>query len=295
MNDHTKTVPGAMRSTQNEIRLKDVLRTIWDHKALALLFVFGCTALSGVAAHFFPKQYEATATVSPASDNSSNASGALGSLSNNLAAIAGVSMSSDPKKVESIAVLKSEALTERYIRDNNLLPILYAGKWDATQGRWKVSDPDKIPTLWKANQFFKKYVAKIVTDSKTGLVTVEVTWKDPKLAAQWANGLVKSANDFERAGALRESERNIAYLTGEAVKTDVLGIKQAIYSLMESELDKEMLAKGNDEYSFKLIDPATAPERPSSPITLVWMLVTLFGSLSIAAFSAFCVVAWRTD
>lgn len=279
----------------DEIRLKDILRTFWNHRVMALMFIVITTGAVTAAAYLLPKKYEASTVVSPTSSSSSNTSGALGSLSNNLAALAGVPLSSDPRKVEAIAVLQSEALAERYIRENNLLPILYAGKWDAAHSRWKVTDPQKIPTVWKANQFLKQNVVKVVTDSKTGLVTLTVTWTDPVLAATWANGLVRMANDYERNATLVESERNIAYLTDQAGKTDVIGIKQAIYSLLESEFDKAMLAKGNEEYSFKILDPATVPERASYPPKLVWILASIFISLSISIFAAFLRVALASD
>jgi len=53
-----------------------------------------------------------------------------------------------------------------------------------------------------------------VTDPKTGLVTLSITWNDPNIAAKWANGLVRMANDYLRDQAIEESERNIAYLDG---------------------------------------------------------------------------------
>ena len=55
---------------------------------------------------------------------------------------------SSNQKAEAIAILQSRVLTETYIREQNLLPILFASKWDATKGEWKARDPAKWPTLW---------------------------------------------------------------------------------------------------------------------------------------------------
>jgi len=278
---------------ENDISLKEVLQTLWRYRIRFLLCIVVVLAAATVTMFLVTKKYEAEVILAPSEDNSKNASGAIGSLSNNLAALAGVPVTSDPKKAEAIAVLQSETLTERYIRENNLLPILYASKWDAVNGRWKTTDPDRIPTLWKANQYFKQNVRTVKTDTKTGLVTLGISWKDPKLAAKWANDLVKMTNDYERDVALAESDRNIRYLTEQAALTDQVSIKQTIYSLLESEFSKAMLAKGNEEYSFKVIDPATVPEKPTFPNRTVWLLTALFGSISISIFAAFCIVAWR--
>ena len=69
------------------------------------------------------------------------------------------------------------------------------------------------------------------------------------------------ANDNLRDRAIAESERNISYLNEQAAKTDVVGIRQTIYNIMETEINKAMLAKGSEEYAFKLIDPAVVPQK----------------------------------
>jgi uncharacterized protein involved in exopolysaccharide biosynthesis len=147
-------------------------------------------------------------------------------------------------------------------------------------------------TPWKGNEFFKKNVRTVVTDPKTGLVTMTIKWTDPHIAAKWANDLVSLTNSYLQKKAIAESERNIAYLNGEAAKTDVLPVKQAIYTILQSEINKEMLARGNDEYAFKILDPAVPPERPSTPPATFLMAGAFIGSLGLALFIAFAYVAW---
>ncbi|MGI0133419.1 MAG: GNVR domain-containing protein, partial [Candidatus Micrarchaeaceae archaeon] len=130
----------------------------------------------------------------------------------------------------------------------------------------------------------------VTTDSKTGLVTLTITWKDPALAAAWANGLVRYTNDYLRGRALEESERDITYLTQAAKATDLAGVKQAIYSILQSEISREMLARGTAEYAFKVLDPAVPPERPSSPIKSLWICLGLLGGLALSL----CVIIVRS-
>jgi uncharacterized protein involved in exopolysaccharide biosynthesis len=281
---------------RDEIRIKDLIELLLQYRWRVIAFVIGCTVITGIVSFLIPKQYDAEIIISPVTLTSEKSfgggGGALGSFSG-LAALAGLSLGSDSKKAESIATLQSQALTARYIRENNLMPILYADKWDARAGKWNVTNPKKIPTLWKAVQFFKNRVRTISTETKTGLVTMTIRWSDPVLAAKWSNGLVKLTNDYEREKAIAESDRNIAYLTQQAASTDVVGIKQAVYNLLQSEISKSMIAKGTDEYAFKIIDPATVAEKAAFPQKPVWILAAFFGSLLIAAFYAFCRVAWQ--
>jgi uncharacterized protein involved in exopolysaccharide biosynthesis len=147
-----------------------------------------------------------------------------------------------------------------------------------------------MPTLWKGNDYFAKNVRRVTEDTKTGLVTLTITWTQPRLAAEWANNLVEMTNNFLRDKAIQESERNIAYLTDQAGKTNVVPVRDSIYTLMESEIKKEMVARGSQEYALKVIDPAVIPERHSSPRLSVWtitgFLVGFIASSAIALMRA---------
>jgi LPS O-antigen subunit length determinant protein (WzzB/FepE family) len=89
-------------------------------------------------------------------------------------------------------------------------------------------------------------------------------------------------NDYLREKAINESERNITYLTDQAAKTDVVGVRQAIYSILQNEINKVMLARGSDEYALKVVDPASPPERPSSPRPLLWTAAGCLGGALLA-------------
>jgi hypothetical protein len=161
---------------------------------------------------------------------------------------------------------------------------LYENLWDAAGKRWKVSDPDKIPTLWRANELFKKRIRDVRIDRTTDLVILTIVWKDPRLAATWANGLVRMANDYLRTQAVTDSERNIAYLEQEAAKTNLVEARQVIYSALRVEMGKLMQAKGKQEYAFKVIDPALVVENAIPPERVVWLPVGLLLGLFLACF-----------
>lgn len=273
--------------------LADLIRDVWRRKwttvgimvAVALLgVVYGLTA---------PKQFKASVIVAPVlGKQSSQGMGSLGSVSTalgGLASLAGLSLPGKEEDSEAIAVLQSELITQGYIHENGLLPILYASEWNAKLKTWRTSDPTRIPTLWKANRYFSKRIRRVTEDSKTGLYVLSVEWKDPVLAARWANGLVGMTNDYLRAQAIQDADRNIEYLKGQAEQTTEVGVKAALYSLLENEIDKEMIARGQQEYALKVIDPAFVPEEPSSHGPILWGLL---GALLGAVF-AICLVFVR--
>jgi uncharacterized protein involved in exopolysaccharide biosynthesis len=243
------------------------------------------------AAWLVPKKYEASLLLSPVVNQPS--AGGLGALTSavsqlgGIASLAGLSMSGNSgARAESLATLQSEALTQRYIEENHLLRLFFASKWDPERNVWKSSDIDQTPTLWAGSRYFNRVVRGVKENTKTGLVTLTMTWKDPKVAAEWANGLVRLTNDYLREKAIKESERNIAYLNDQVSKTSVVEVRNSIYSLMETEIKKEMMARGSAEYALKVIDPAIPPEDPVSPRPILWSLAAfcvgiLFASVFI--------------
>lgn len=282
-----------------EVTLRDLVLALWNGRWLVLIITILTTIAAAAAALSLPKKYTAVTVISPVSSTNSPGQGG-GSLSSlisqfgGLASLAGLSITEDAKKAESLAVLQSESLTEQYIKQNNLLPVLFPKKWNAATGKWKSSDPGEIPTLWKANELFRKTVRSVSVDSKTGLATLTITWVNPQVAAQWANGLVALANQYLRDQAIKQSERNITYLTSQAAKTDEIGVKQAIYAILQSEIYKVMLARGNNEYALKVLDPAFAPGVKSSPKLSIWLPVGFVGGVILGCFVLFLRNEWRS-
>jgi uncharacterized protein involved in exopolysaccharide biosynthesis len=123
-----------------------------------------------------------------------------------------------------------------------------------------------------AIRYFHQNVLRVSENSNTGLITVAVLWTDPDLAAFWAMDFVRRVNARLRERALRQAEANVLYLQQELAKTNVVTLHQAIGRLLETELQKLMLARGNNEFAFRVIDSAYAPkyrERPKRSVIVV--------------------------
>jgi len=271
---------------RDQMNLGEAFGILWRKKWQIFAVTIGFASVAALAAWLLPKSYKASVLLAAVSTTSSSQLGGMGSLVSQLggfASLAGLSIGGDSKKSESLGVLQSEALTEKYIGQNNLLAVLFEGRWDKTKGKWKTDDPKLIPTLWKANVYFKRNVRYVGTDTKTGLVTLTITWKDPHVAAKWANDLVAIANEYLRGRAIEETDRNMAFLTNEALKTTVVEAKQAIYRILESEISKGMIARGSSEYAFKILDPAVAPDKPNSPDPPLWITAAVFAGLILSS------------
>jgi uncharacterized protein involved in exopolysaccharide biosynthesis len=271
------------------------VRLLLASKGLVISMVVSCAVVVGIVAWLLPNKYEATVLLSPVASNA-GAGRLAGQASQigGLASIIGINIGGDTARAESVATLQSEALTERFIKENDLLPLLYADQWSTSEKKWKVSSPDRIPTLWKANRKFES-MRTVTEDKKSGLVKLTIIWTEPVTAARWANQLVKLANDTLRDRAIQESDQHITYLNREAANTDLAPIRTAIYSVLESEIKNVMLAKGPGDYALKVIDPAVTPELKAGPKRALWVLGGGAGGLVLAVLVLIIRAAWREE
>jgi uncharacterized protein involved in exopolysaccharide biosynthesis len=238
------------------------------------------------------KRYQVTTVVEVAASDNSGRAGGLGALASQyggLASIAGLNLTSGGKRDEAIAVLQSELLTENYIKNEGLIPVLFQSRWRRLLAHWGILK-QATPTLWQANELFRKSIRVVSEEESTGLITLKITWIDPHVAARWANDLIRITNSYLREKAVVEAERHIAYLNDQASKTDVIEARTAIYSLLKDEVNSEMVAKGREEYALKVIDPAFAPEKQS---TFGAVPLAIFGLLLGTALSVFAVLGRR--
>jgi uncharacterized protein involved in exopolysaccharide biosynthesis len=168
---------------------------------------------------------------------------------------------------EPLAVLKSKDFAREFITDMKLMPVLLRD--------WR---GDKEPDIRDALKFFTEQVRTVTDDKKTGLVTLGVRWKEADTAALWANEMVKRLNDRMRNQALIEAERNVAYLQKEMAATSVVSLQQSMGRVLEGEMQKLMLARGNEQFAFKVIDRATPPKLRDAPKrALIAIVATLAG------------------
>ena len=283
-------VPGLqpMRD-EEEISLQDIYQGLMKYRVVIGSITVTITLAAVLVALLMTPIYRAEVLIvlTEGDENQGNF-GTLAGQFSGLAALAGYRVGAE-KKDKAIAWLKSRAFTEKFILDEQLLPVLFPKKWDESAKQWKVNNPKDIPTIRNAYNFFNNDVRRIDEDATTGLITVAVEWTDRELATAWANLLVERLNQHLRNRAISQSERNIAYLRKELERTSLADLQQGIYRLIESQVEAAMLANVREEYAFEVIDPAVVPDanmrvRPNRK------LIVAFGfmlGLILALFSAF--------
>lgn len=221
------------------------------------------------------KVYESDVVLLPKESSPSSAlTSQLGQLGG-IAGLMGLNLGGSKIRDESVAVLRSRAFVSEFIRRNDLLPQLTRAS--ATPFR---SYAGKNMDLVDAVEYFESKVRTIYDDKKLGTVRITIRWRDPIIAAKLANNMAIQLNKEVREQTIRESTNNIEYLRSELQKSQLVALSQSIGSLLEGEIKRLMVARGSEEYAFRIIDPAQPASRPEWPRpVLMGVLGTLIGGV----------------
>ena len=260
-----------------ETSFLDLIRILIQHKWVMLVVFVLVQVGAGVYAYRATPVYNVAVLVAPTDD-----AGSAGGLSSLMNTFGGGALSSFARKrdqvAQGIAILESEQFVRQFIQKNDLLPILYAGRWDSKIADWKELDSGNVPRVSDAYRRFSSLIK--VTDDESGLVELTISWTDPDLAAKWANDLMFALNERLRSIAIKEANQTIDYLNKEVEKTRIVELRQAIYFMIEQQINIRTMANIQQEYAFKVISPAIEPEldQYSSPrYSLIFVLGLICG------------------
>jgi uncharacterized protein involved in exopolysaccharide biosynthesis len=244
-----------------EIYLLELLLDAWQRKWRIIGVSLAVAVVVAGLSLLLPNWYTAEVTLAPGEERTAaSLAGPFSSLAN----LAGITVGGGDT-TEAVAVLKSRDLARTFIERELLLTVLFADRWDAAKKRWKDTDIEKQPDIRDAVRYWDRKLRGVSEDRRTRIVTLTVEWKDAALAAKWANDFAEMLNERMRQRALDDAQTSIDYLRNELAKTDEVVLQQSISRLIETEMQKLMMARGNPEFAFKIIDHAEVPKRKSSP------------------------------
>ncbi len=273
-------VPIPQAFEEDPIDYSEILSVFGRHRWVFTSLFSLCLLVAITTAFLLPKEYEAITLLAPAAEASeSNSLSSLVSQFGDFSSLAGLSLSASGNKEEAIAILDSRSLAREFIADENLMSELFHDIWDHEANEWSVERNDE-PTMWEATTFFETDIRRVSVRKTDGLITLSITWRDPQIAANWANKLVARANEKIRNAAIVEANKSIKFLEEQLEKTSAIELRQGNYRLVESNLNTIMLANVREQFAFKVLDEATAPDPddfsfPNRP--LITVIGALFG------------------
>jgi uncharacterized protein involved in exopolysaccharide biosynthesis len=280
MNRYDETVEEAHESTRVGWTLLRALLAHW--------WLLGTCAIVGllsgaIAGWLQPRTYQASALLAPVAPESTTLG--LGAVLPDLRSLAGVlgqGAGSDHLN-RGVATLRSRRFCELFLTREGVRERLtedLARRWSIMRLLGRTPEP---PTTEDLCLYFSKDVRQIGVDARTNFITISVRHRDRKLAAEWANALVESANKELQRQAIEEAARNVQFLREELQRTEAVEVRAAINRAMESKIQMKALAATRPEYAFAVIDPAAVPDADNyvSPQRLLMALAGAFLGLLI--------------
>jgi uncharacterized protein involved in exopolysaccharide biosynthesis len=182
---------GELSQTETQVSLLDILVLLAGHKRFLVRFVLGAAVLAMVVAFLLPIRYEAKVTLLPPSQNSSIGSSLLGQLGNlgslgSLASLTGLSMKNPADMY--LAFLTSRTVEDAMINRFDLMKEYHEKH---------ISDARK--------ELERRTTAAAGT--KDGLIRLSIEDRDPKRAAELANGYVEEFRKLSASLAITEAAR----------------------------------------------------------------------------------------
>ncbi|KON51437.1 lipopolysaccharide biosynthesis protein [Vibrio parahaemolyticus] len=289
----------------DEVDLRELFKTLWKGKWIIIVTTFAFAIGSVLYALSLPNIYKADALLAPAESSNGGGLSKMAGQLGGLAALAGVNFGAGESSQTDLAVqvMKSRQFVEAFINKHDLLvPLMAAKDWDLANnklildeklynpntGEWlreSVGLRGATPTAQEAFELFNKEVLSVSQDKESGLYTVSVKNYSPYIAQQWVNWLIEDINNVMRERTIAETSQNLAYLNRQLKKTAVADMQSTFYKLIEDQTKSLMLAEVQEEFIFKVIDPAVVPELKNSPKrALICLIGSLIGAILSSVF-----------
>ena len=256
------------------LRLYDFFGALRERLLLIAAISLACGIAMTVLAFHMRPVYRAYAVLVPVTSDSNPLTAGLGSsplaaIGGSIAELTAGLGEGDRETDEAMTVLRSKEFTESFIKDNNLLPVLFPELWDARAARWR-EGIKKIPTLERGYLAFDK-IRKVDLDADNQFITLQIDWTDRVKAAEWVNQMAERLNDLLRSRAIANADSSLGYLQKELAGTSNVATQEAISRLIESEIKEKMLAHVMQEFEVRFVDRATVadadlPQRPNKPL-----------------------------
>ena len=282
MNLNKPQLEGQDYQKDKEITLLDLFQIIYQFKIhIVVLAILGLISGTFFAYNISPVYKSEVLLMSQLDSNQNSNIGLSG-----LAALAGIevnstSSSGSRKAASALAILKSKTFLIKYIKENDIKPILFPNLWDEKISNWKQKSPSDLQAYKALSQMI------IIKKKEDGLITYSVESESPSLSANLANNIIFSINNYIRLQAIEEAEKSILFLKEEINSTKKAATHATIYNIIASHTQSKTLANVRQEYAFKVIDAGVVPESWIRPIRFQIQVLGLISGIILGILFAF--------
>ena len=275
-----------------------VLRSKFTIIIITILFSVSSVFL----AIYTPDRYQSSALLQVHSSSQGSMGSSMSSQLGGIAALAGISVNSgdSDKSYYTIETVNSREFLKHLLTFNGVKENLFASiSYDKTNGNTvfdkKIFNNKKwvrVPFDGKKSEpsyleVYKDYIANlsIIKSEKSGYLKISFEHHSPIFAHNFLNLIINEINEVSKQSDIKESERALEYLANQSKNIEQKNIKDSIKGLVDSQLERLMLANIRDQHLVSTIDPSFIAEENFSPsrpiIVILGTIIGFFFSLLI--------------
>lgn len=275
-----------------------VLRSKFTIIIITILFSVSSVFL----AIYTPDRYQSSALLQVHSSSQGSMGSSMSSQLGGIAALAGISVNSgdSDKSYYTIETVNSREFLKHLLTFNGVKENLFASiSYDKTNGNTvfdkKIFNNKKwvrVPFDGKKSEpsyleVYKDYIANlsIIKSKKSGYLKISFEHHSPIFAHNFLNLIINEINEVSKQSDIKESERALEYLANQSKNIEQKNIKDSIKGLVDSQLERLMLANIRDQHLVSTIDPPFIAEENFSPsrpiIVILGTIIGFFFSLLI--------------
>ena len=278
---------------KEDLNLIELINIFLKRKYLIFFIVFISAILSVIYSLSLPNIYTSRAILVEANQQNTLSS-RLGGITS-FANVAGVSLPGQSSKTEeAIERIKSYEFFSKhflpYIKLENLMAV---NRWDEKNNTisykknlFNQADKEwvrKIKPVTPSNQqAYRKYkeIISVSQDNKTGFVSLSIKHESPHIAKEWMVLIIQKINFSMRMENDKLAKKSIDFLTNQLKNTNIKETRDAITSLIESQMQNLMVAAVSESYAFRVLESPIAPEKKTSPSrAIICIIGTILGGI----------------
>jgi len=208
------------------------------------------------------------------------------------------------------SVMESRDFTIRLVEKNNLLPEIYANRWDHRQKKWICHNTTKTPSsFWhfiyriigkppikcpptplQGAEFLLKQTTFVKNPRQTMFIRIEFIHPSQSFAFKILNLYLQELDRYLREKEFIRADANIRYLNEIIQVAKNEDIRKGLLRVRNSQLLIKKYSKGINDFAFQVIDPPIRNDEPFKPRRKLLFFMSLGISICLWFFIVYLTV-----
>jgi len=274
------------------VDLGKLSRIARSERTTVITVIVAFLAVAVLYLHLAERKYAVRMVITGASSHTQSTGG--GTL-DELSSIAGIDLpgAGNPQFKLFVGALRSPFAAQAIAADQELLKVMFPREWSAAEGKWRQPHSYVRPvfrlvgrSLWGYNQpwsppgvsrvfDYLKDELKIISDTKSGTVSLQIDSARPEVAERVLVTLINALDDRMRQHDLQRATVDIDYLSQRLAAVTVEDYRKALVSNLVQQEKTRMLASAPLPYVSDVLGKPMISARPVSPSPIAVLAAAL--------------------